>query len=76
MEFLYFVFLYFEFLYFVFLYFVFFVFTRMPMKVTVGDSGLCCCVCVTSFQSLSTLLCVDCNPEIEQTVTLTLKLTR
>ena len=27
--------------------------------VTVGDSGLCCCVCVTSFECWLTPLCVD-----------------
>ena len=26
------------------------VFTRMPGEDTVGDSSLCCCVCVTSFE--------------------------
>ena len=25
------------------------VFTRMPVRVTVGDSGLCCCTCDTYF---------------------------
>ena len=25
-------------------------FTRMPVTVTVGDSGLCCCTCVTYFE--------------------------
>ena len=26
------------------------VFTHKPVKVTVGVSGLCCCVCVMSFE--------------------------
>ena len=26
------------------------VFTRMPVRVTVGDSGLCCCTCVAYFE--------------------------
>ena len=26
------------------------VFTHMPVRVTVGDSGLCCCACVTYFE--------------------------
>ena len=32
--------------------FMYLVLTRMPDKtrVTVGDSGLCCCVCVTFFE--------------------------
>ena len=25
-------------------------FTRVQVRLTVGDSGLCCCVCVTSFK--------------------------
>ena len=29
------------------------------MRVTVGDSVLCCCVCVTSFEGKLTPLCVD-----------------
>ena len=29
------------------------------VRVTVGDSGLCCCVCVTSFECQLTPLCVD-----------------
>ena len=29
------------------------------VRVTVGDSGLCCCVCVTSFERSITHLCVD-----------------
>ena len=27
--------------------FVYLVFTHMPVRVTVGDPGLCCCTCVT-----------------------------
>ena len=30
--------------------FMYLVFTRMPVRVTVGDSGLRCCTCVTSFE--------------------------
>ena len=30
------------------------------MRVTVGDSGLCCCIGVTYFERQSTRLCVDC----------------
>ena len=29
------------------------------MKITVGDSGLCCCTCVTYFVRQLTPLCVD-----------------
>ena len=29
------------------------------MRVTVGNSGLCCCTCVTYFERLLTPLCVD-----------------
>ena len=29
------------------------------VRVTVGDSGLCCCTCVTSFERLLISLCVD-----------------
>ena len=29
------------------------------MRVTIGDSGLCCCVCVTYFERCLTPLCVD-----------------
>ena len=29
------------------------------VRVTVGDSGLCCCTCVTYFERWLTLLCVD-----------------
>ena len=29
------------------------------MRVTVGDSGLCCCTCVTYFERKLTPLCVD-----------------
>ena len=38
--------------------FMYLVFSRMPGE-TVGDSGLCCCVCVTSFERWLTPLCVD-----------------
>ena len=37
-------------------------FTRMPggqVRVTVGDSGLFCCVCVTSLKRYLTPMCVD-----------------
>ena len=30
--------------------FMYLVFTRVPVRVTVGDSSLCCCICVTYFQ--------------------------
>ena len=30
------------------------VLTRMPVRVTVGDSGLCCCSCVTYLELLLT----------------------
>ena len=30
------------------------------VRVTVGDSGLCCCVCVTSFERCLTPSCADC----------------
>ena len=30
--------------------FMYFAFTHMPGEVTVGDSCLCCCVCVMSFE--------------------------
>ena len=29
------------------------------VRVSIGDSGLCCCVCVTSFERLFSPLCVD-----------------
>ena len=35
------------------------IFTRMPGESTVGDSGLCCCVCVTFSDRRLTPLCVD-----------------
>ena len=38
--------------------FVYLVFTRMPVRVTVGDPGPCCCVCVTSFERIiNSLVC-------------------
>ena len=37
--------------------FMYLVFTRM--RVTVGDSGLCCCTCVTYFERQLTPLCAD-----------------
>ena len=30
--------------------FMYLVFTRMPGESYVGDSGLCCCTCVTDFE--------------------------
>ena len=39
--------------------FIYCVFTRTPSDVTVGDSGLCFCVCVTYFERLLTPLCED-----------------
>ena len=35
------------------------VFTHKPVKVTVGDPGLCCCVYVMSFECSLIPLCVD-----------------
>ena len=35
--------------------FMYLVFTRVPMRVIVGDSALCCCVCVTCFERLRQL---------------------
>ena len=31
--------------------FMYLVFTSCQMRVTVGDSGLCCCACVTTFEA-------------------------
>ena len=39
--------------------FVYLVLTCMPGKSTAGNSGLCCCACVVSFEHLLTPLCVD-----------------
>ena len=40
--------------------FMYLVFTRVgQVRVTAGDSGLCCCTCVTSFERSLTPLCVD-----------------
>ena len=36
------------------------------MRVTVGDSGLCCCTCVTSLERSLADLCVD-SPIVLQT---------
>ena len=38
--------------------FLYLVFTHIQLRVTVGDSGLCCCVRVTSFERYLTSLCV------------------
>ena len=34
------------------------------MRVTLGDSGLCCCTCVTYFKCQLTPLCVDSYPRL------------
>ena len=34
-----------------------YIFTQCQVRVTVGESGLCCCICVTSFEHWLTPLC-------------------